>query len=181
MGVGAWREMHADASRAEYGDCGVGGFEHEAGAVLDGAAVLVGAVVGAVLQELVEEVAVGSVELYSIEACGLRVLCAATEGFYDSFDLVGFECAWDGIVALWAEEADVAGCGDGAGSDGLLAVDEFGVGDAAYVPDLREDVSAFIVDGFGDGLPCFDLLLTTRGRGRWRSLRRVGRWGCLRR
>ena len=41
----------------------------------------------------------------------------------------------------------------------MLAVEEFGIGDAADVPDLREDVSAFIVDGFGDGLPCFDLLL----------------------
>jgi hypothetical protein len=39
----------------------------------------------------------------------------------------------------------------------LLAIDELGVGDAAYVPDLREDVSAFVVDSLGDGLPGFYL------------------------
>ena len=104
VGVAAWREVHADAARAEDGDGGFGGFEHEAGAVFDGAAVLVGAVVGAVLQELVEEVAVGSVELYAVEACGLGVLCAAAEGFDDSFDLVGFEGAGE-----WGRGAAGAG------------------------------------------------------------------------
>ena len=67
--VAARSEVHADAAGAEDGDGGVGAFEHEAGAVFDGAAVLVGAVVGAVLEELVEEIAVGSVEFDAVEAC----------------------------------------------------------------------------------------------------------------
>ena len=151
--------MHADAAGAEDGDGGVGALEHEAGAVFDGAAVLVGAVVGAVLEELVEEVAVGSVEFDAVESGGLGVLCAAAEGFDDAFDLFDFEGAGGDEGALRAEEADGAcGC-DGAGCDGELAVEEFGVGDAAYVPDLRVDVAAGIVDGGGDGLPGFDLLL----------------------
>ena len=45
------------------------------------------------------------------------------------------------------------------GATGSLAVEEVGVGDAADVPDLREDVAACVVDGCGDGLPGFDLLL----------------------
>ena len=49
-------------------------FEHEAGAVFDGAAVLVGALVGAVLEELIEEVAVGAVEFDAVETGGLGVL-----------------------------------------------------------------------------------------------------------
>jgi hypothetical protein len=35
----------------------------------------------------------------------------------------------------------------------LLTIEEDGVGDAAYVPDLREDSSASVVGGGGDGLP----------------------------
>ena len=118
VGVAAWGEVHADAAGAEDGDCGVGGFEHEAGAIFDGAAVLVGAVVGAVLEELVEEVAVGSVEFDAVEACGLGVLCAAAEGFDDSFDLVDFEGARSDEGPLRTQEADGAGGGDGAGGDG---------------------------------------------------------------
>jgi hypothetical protein len=93
VGVSAGGKVHADAAGAEDGYCGVDALEHEAGAVLDGAAVLVGTVVGAVLEELVEEVAVGSVELYSVEAGEEGVLGSAAEGFYDAFDFVGFEGA----------------------------------------------------------------------------------------
>ena len=107
VGVAARGEMHADAAGAEDGDGGVGAFEHEAGAVFDGAAVLVGAVVGAVLEELVEEIAVGSVEFDAVEAGELGVLCAAAEGFDDAFDLGGFEGARSDEGALRAEEADV--------------------------------------------------------------------------
>ena len=48
-------------------------FEQQACAVLDRAAICIGAVVGAVLQELVEQVAVRAVDLDTVEAGGLRV------------------------------------------------------------------------------------------------------------
>ena len=47
--------MHAHAVGAPDGDGGVGDFEHEAGAVFEGAAVFVGALVRAGLEELIEE------------------------------------------------------------------------------------------------------------------------------
>src|SRR5882757_6727972 len=153
------REVHADAAGAEDGDGGVGALEHEAGAIFDGATVFIGAMVGAVLEELVEEVAVGSVEFDAVEACGLGVLCAATEGFDDALDLASFESARGDEGTLWAQETDCAFSGDGAGRDGKLTVEELGVGDAADVPDLRIDVAASVVNGGGDGLPGFGLLL----------------------
>ena len=112
VGVAARGEMHADTAGAEDGDGGVGAFEHEASAVFDGASVLVGAVVGAVLEKLVEEIAVGAVELDAVESGGLGVLCAAAEGFDDAFDLFDFEGSGSDEGTLRAEEADGACCCD---------------------------------------------------------------------
>ena len=145
--------MHADAAGTPDGDCGVGDLEHEAGAVFDGAAVLVGAVVRAGLQKLVEEVAVGAMDLNAIEAGALRVFGGAAELLDDQRDLARFEGARSDEGLLRADEGDVAG------GDRELAVEEEGIGDAADVPDLLEDAAAVSVDGGGDGLPGFHLLL----------------------
>jgi hypothetical protein len=105
--------VHADAAGAEDGDGCVGAREHEAGAIFDGTAVLVGAVVGAVLKELVEEVAVGSMKLDAVEASELGVLRAAAKGLDDGFDLRDFEGARSDEGTLRAKVADGAGGGDG--------------------------------------------------------------------
>ena len=68
MRVAARREMHADPARPPDGDDGVRHFEHEPGAVLDRAAIAVVALVAAVLQELVEQIAVRAVDLDAVEA-----------------------------------------------------------------------------------------------------------------
>src|SRR5206468_9874226 len=99
----------------EDGDGSVHAFEHEAGAVFDGAAVLVGPVVGAVLEELIEEIAVGSVEFDAVESGELGVLCAAAEGFDDTFDFDKIESAWSDEGTLGPEQADRAACCNGRG------------------------------------------------------------------
>ncbi len=43
------------------------------------------------------------------------------------------------------------------GAMGSWPLRKFGVGDAAYVPDLREDVASGVVNCGGDGLPGFGL------------------------
>lgn len=159
VGVGTGGEVHADAAGAPDADGGVGDFEHEPGAVFDGAAELIGAVVGAGLKELVEEIAVGAVDLDAIEAGTLRVFGGAAELLDDEGNLAGFESAWGDEGFLWTDEGDVAGGSDGAGRDGEFAMEESGVGDAADVPDLLEDAAAVGVNCGGDGLPGLDLLL----------------------
>ncbi len=72
--------MHADAARAPHRDDGVRHFEHEARPVFDSAAVAVRALVAAVLQELVEKVAVRAMNLDPVEARGFGVLGAFAEG-----------------------------------------------------------------------------------------------------
>ena len=54
VGITAGSEVHPDSIRTPHADAGVRDLQHQAGTVLNGAAVFVGASVGAVLQELVE-------------------------------------------------------------------------------------------------------------------------------
>ena len=82
--VAARGEVHADAAGAEDGDGGIGGFEHRGGRDFRWGRRTRRAVVGAVLEELVEQIAVGSVQLDAVESASLGVLRAAAEGFDDT-------------------------------------------------------------------------------------------------
>ena len=94
--------MHANSTSAPHGDDGVGHFEQEPGAVFDRAAVAVVALVGAVLQELIKQIAVRAVDLDTIEAGRFGVLGATAEGFNDAWDFSGFQGARRDISALRA-------------------------------------------------------------------------------
>ena len=87
------RELVADALRAPDVDHRFGDFERKPRAVLDAAAIGVGAAVGAVAQELVEQVAVGAVQFDAVEAGGLGVLGRGAELRDDAGQLVQFERA----------------------------------------------------------------------------------------
>ena len=148
----------ATRSEPQRGDGGVGDFEHEPDAVLDGAAISVGAVVGAGLKELVEEVAVGTVNLHAIEAGCLRVLRAFAIGPDDSGNLARVERTRGDEWPFRTEQADVpAGC-DGAGRDRERAVQIAGIGNATDVPELEEHLPAGGVHGVGDDSPALHLL-----------------------
>ena len=68
MRIAPRREVHAHAARAPDGDRRVGDLEHQACTILDRSAVFIGPMIGAILQELVEQIAVGPVDLDAIEA-----------------------------------------------------------------------------------------------------------------
>ena len=86
-------DANGDAVVSPDGDeCG-DDLEQEASAVFDGAAVLVGAVVAVVLKELIDEVAVGGVQLDTLEAGVFRSLGGAAIVFDDAGDLVESERA----------------------------------------------------------------------------------------
>ena len=130
--------MHADAAGAHV-DRRVDHFEQQACAVLDRAAICIGAVVGAVLQELVEQVAVRAVDLDTVEAGGLRVFRTLAVRGDDARDFVELECARRHVRALRTHEAHVAAGGDRARRDRQVAVQEHRVGDPADVPELQHD------------------------------------------
>ena len=107
--IGARREVHADTAGAPHRGDGVRHLQMQTRAVLDGAAVGVGALVAAVLQELVEQVAVGAVDLDAVEARALGVLRALAERLDDAGDLAGLERARRLVGGLRPEQAHVAG------------------------------------------------------------------------
>ena len=81
-GPGAYRP-----GRAPHRDGGIGDLEHQPGTVLDRAAVFIGPMVRAVLQELVEQIAVGAVDLDAVEAGRLGVLGACAKASTIAGDL----------------------------------------------------------------------------------------------
>ena len=86
--VAARREAHADAVGAPDAGDRLGDLEQEARAVDQAATVAVGAAVGAVAQKLVDQVAVGAVQLDAVEAGRLGEPGALLELGDDGRDLV---------------------------------------------------------------------------------------------
>ena len=136
MGVGTRRQMHADTAGAPHRDCGIGHFQHQPCAILRRATVGIGALVGAVLQELIEQVAIRAMDFHAVETSLLGVLRPLAVGLDDARDFIGFQGARRFVILHRANQADMAGRFDGAGCDRQLAIEIDWVGDAAYVPEL---------------------------------------------
>ncbi|MCY1521783.1 hypothetical protein D9M68_566100 [compost metagenome] len=156
--LAAWRQVHADPARPPDRHAGIHRFQQQARAVLNRAAIGVGAQVGAVLQELVQQVAVGGVHFHAIETGLHRHPGAVAVGLDHARELSGFKRPRRHIGAQRAHVADVAFGGNGAGRHGQLAVQEHRVGDAAHVPQLRHDPAAGGMHGGRDLAPALDLL-----------------------
>ena len=165
------RQAHAHAVAADGGGHGSQHFKQEARAVLQRAAVAVGAVVRAVAQELVDEVAVGCVHFHAIKACGDGVFGALHEGFDDAGDFRLGEHMRGHMRHFASGGVDVALDGCGGGRHGGRAAVDGRVRSAARVPDLHVDAPALGVHGGGDLLPGGHLLwrvdtrLCDEGRG----------------
>jgi hypothetical protein len=137
----------------------------EAGAVLDRTAVGVRPLVRAVAQELVDQVAVGAVDLDAVEARRQGAAGAVRELLDDAGDLVQLQGARDSErLRPFAGEGLPLGC-HGRRRHRLSAARlQQRVGDPADVPELGEDPPAPLVDGVGHPAPARELLLGMNAR-----------------
>ncbi len=159
------RDADADPVRADRVYDGLGDLDREAGTVLGQSAVLVGALIGRRGQELVEQVAVGRVQLDSVEAGLDGRLGGVDELLDDSGDLVGLERAGhDRVLGAFNRDGRLVEL-DRARGNGLEAVLVVGVGDPSNVHQLDDDVAAAGVNLIGDSAPALDLLRRMDARG----------------
>ena len=118
---------------------------------------MIGALVGAVLQELVEQIAIGTVQFDTVEAGLFGVFRALAIGGDDGRNLAGLEGSRGDIFAQRTEQADMAEWRDGAGGERQLAIQKIRVGNTTDMPELQKNSSATNMDGAGDELPAFYL------------------------
>ena len=122
--------------------------QHQAGAVLDRSAIGVGADIGAVLGELVEQIAVGAVDFDAIEAGRNGVRGRLPEIVHDPRKLVELQRAGLRHVDEAVVDERLGRGPDRRGRHGrgavLLQVD---MRDAADMPELQEDPAALGVHG----------------------------------
>ena len=157
MGISAWRQMHAYAASPPHLDCGIGHFQQQACTVCQAAAITVSALVGAALQELVEQVAVGTVDFYTVEAGCFGVFCALAIGVNDVSNFFSFQRARGHVILHRPDQADVPGRLEGARSHRQLAIQINRVGNTAHMPELQDDLAAGGMHRLGDGAPATHL------------------------
>ena len=159
MGVRARGEMHADPARAPHGDDSVGDLKQQSSAILDRAAVTVVTLVGVVLKELVEQVAVGAVDLDAVKAGRFGVLGASAIGLHDARKLLGLKRAGRDVSSLWANQAHMALRRNRAWANRKRAIMVDGIRDAPDMPELQKHSPARSMYARDNLAPALDLFV----------------------
>ena len=170
VGGGHGRDADASASAAHGVGHGTGHFQHQPGAVGDGAAVVVGALVAAALGELVEQVAVGAVDFHAVKAGG-------GDGVAGGGGVVVHDAGQLGHIQRAGHRrfgehgrAFVQQHGLGLGGDGRRTHWrqapglQRGVRHTAHMPELHHDLAAGLVHSMGHLLPAVELLGAVQAR-----------------
>ena len=151
-------QMHTHALGAPDGDHRIGYFKHESGTVFNRSTVCVRTMIGSVLQELIDQVAIGSMNLHTVKASQLCVLCSLAEGLNDARDFGRLKCAWRHIIDSGTHQAHMASGSDRAGCNRQFSIKKAWVRDAPHMPELCKDATAGMVHRLGHQLPRLDLL-----------------------
>ena len=172
-------DPQADPVRADRLGHGPDHLDHEPGAVARRAAVLVVALVGARGEELVQQVAVGAVQLDAVQPGLDRVARGPHELLDDARQLLGGQRVRDRVVGLAGVGVHLSLDRDRARGHRSAPAGEVGVGHAAGVHDLHEDPPARGVDALRHAPPALHLLGRLDARLVRESLADDGRIGAL--
>ncbi len=115
--------------------------------------------VGAIAQELVDQIAIGAVQLHSVKACFLGVLSRAAIIADCARNVLTRHFARGDIFLLAHWRVRFARRLGRAGRKWRLTIEEIGVNDPPHVPQLHHDHAARFVHAFDNWLPRFGLLI----------------------
>ena len=102
------RDADAGPIRAGLGGHDLRDLKHQPGAVLDTPAIGVGPFVGAVLSELIEQIAIGAMDFDAVKSGGQRIRGAALEVFDDPWNFCKLERARLGDIGKGAVDEGLA-------------------------------------------------------------------------
>src|SRR5262245_24961623 len=133
--------------------------EQEPHAVLDAASISVGALVGAVAQELIDQISIRAMHLDAVEAGRKSVTCPLRILRYDTGDLRRLKRAWrrDRLEAVRREGPCVRPDGRRGNRQGAAGLKR-GMGDTPDVPELEHHAAATSMDRISHAFPTCDLL-----------------------
>ncbi len=163
IGDAVGRQSHADAVSAPDSDHGLRHFHQETRAVLDRAAIAVGAQIDVGLQELLDQIAVGAVDLDAVEPGLQCIFRRLPVGLDHAWYLGGFERAWrligrDFSVRCRSLER-IRNRHRRRRHRQHAAGLERGMRDTPDMPELEKDHAALGVNRIDDGAPALDLRL----------------------
>jgi hypothetical protein len=110
-------EVQTNPAWAPNGNCGIDGFKHESRPILDRPTIFIRPMITHILKELVQQVAIGAVQLDSIKTGGESVFRPSTVLFDNPGNFIEGERARRYERLFRANQADVSTRGDGTGSD----------------------------------------------------------------
>ena len=170
--AGEWRNTHADAVGADFGDHRLDHFAQKAQAVFHAAAIQIAALVGARREELVRQIAVGGMDLDPVEPgpdSVRRALCIVGNRFLDFSQghRTRWRCREAGITAVGHLTVDlqrVEVVVDFGRPQRRLAIEDRVGADPAAMPELHEDMATLGMDGVSHLAPALDLRLAVDAR-----------------
>ena len=137
-----------------------GDFEHQLRPVLDSSAIGVGALVGAVLGELLQQIAIGAVHFDAVETRRHRIGRALPEAFDDAGNFLQRQRARLGHVGECSADKRLALGADRRGRDRrLIVLLQADMRDTPDMPELKEDAAAALMDAVRHLAPACNLLL----------------------
>ena len=156
----------ADRGAARPGNCRhrFGRLAQQAEAILDRAAIFVVAKIGAVAQELVDQIAVGGMDLHAVEARQQGIARCGGIVLHHARNFIDPERAGVGIRQATLIGVRLVRCRGRGRRDRLVAAEKAGMDEPAHMPQLAEDPSARFVHRLRDRFPGLDLLAAPDAR-----------------
>jgi len=114
--------MDAHAICAPDRDGGIRHIQHQTSAIFDGATVIIRPFVCAILQKLIEQIAVRAVQFHAIKSGTLGVYCTFSIGLNDARDFVPFQGPGRDVWLHRAEQTDMSSRSNSARSHGHRSI-----------------------------------------------------------